>query len=56
MYDDVTSLLVEMDLSLTKLVGFGSDGASEMRGIHEGLSTKLRQHAPHLIDIHCIAH
>jgi hypothetical protein len=45
-----------MDLSLMKLVGFGSDGASSMRGIHEGLSTKLRRDAPHLLDIHCIAH
>ena len=56
MYDAVTSLLVEMDLSLTKLVGFGSDGDSTMRGNREGLATKLRRHAPHLIDIHCIAH
>ena len=27
-----------------------------MRGIREGLSTKLRRHAPHLLDIHCITH
>ena len=56
MYDAVTYLLAEMDLSLIKLVGFGSDGASSMRGIHEGLSTKLRRDAPHFLDIHCIAH
>jgi len=56
MYDAVTSLLADMNLSMTKLVGFGSDGASSMRGIREGLSTKLRRHAPHLVDIHCIAH
>ena len=45
-----------MDLSLIKLIGFGSDRASSMRGIHEGLSTKICRHAPHLLDIHCIAH
>ena len=56
MYDDVTSLLAEMDLSLTKLVGFGFDGASAMRGIHEGLFTNIWRHAHDLIDIHRIAH
>ncbi|KAH9295072.1 hypothetical protein KI387_038660 [Taxus chinensis] len=56
MYDVVITLLTEMNLSLMKLVGFGSDGASAMRGIREGLSTKLRRDAPHLLDIHCIAH
>ena len=56
MYDAVRSLLEEMDLSLMKLVGFGSDGASSMRGIREGLSSKLRRDAPHLLDVHCIAH
>ena len=55
MYDVVRTLLAEMDLSLMKLVGFGS-GASSMRGIHEGLSTKLHRDTPHLLDIHCIAH
>ena len=39
-----------------KLVGFGSDGASSMRGIRESLSSKLRQDVPHLLDVHCIAH
>ena len=54
MYDAVTTLLAEINLSLMKLVGFGFDGASTMRGIREGLSIKL--HAPHLLDIHFIAH
>ena len=56
MYDAVTTLLAEMNLSLMKLVGFGSDGTSAMTGTHEGLSTKLHRDAPHLLDIHCIAH
>jgi len=41
---------------MTKFDGFGFDGGSSMRGICEGLSTKLRRHAPHLLDIHCISH
>jgi hypothetical protein len=41
MYDVVRTLLVEMDLFLMKLVEIGSDGASSMRVIREGLSTKL---------------
>ena len=41
MYDVVGSLLEEMDLSLMKLVSFGSNGTSSMRDIHEGLYSKL---------------
>ena len=41
MYDVVRTLLAEMDLYLMKLVGFSSDGASYMRGIHEGSPSKV---------------
>ena len=56
MYDVVTSLLAKMNLSMAKLVGFGSNGASFMRGIRNGLPTKLHRHAPHLLNIQCIIH
>jgi hypothetical protein len=38
------------------MVGFGSDGASSMRGICEGLVAKLLHEVPHLLCIHCVAH
>lgn len=55
MYDVVRTPLREMDLSLMKLVGFGSDGESTMKGVREGLTSKLHRDALHLLDIHCIA-
>ena len=47
MYESLSGLLTEMDLSKHKMVGFGSDGASSMRGIHEGLATKLLHEIPY---------
>lgn len=40
----------------SKLVGFGSDCASSIRDIHESLCSKICLDAPHLLDIHYIAH
>ena len=38
------------------LVACGSDGASVMTGVRNGVIAKLRQEVPWLIGIHCIAH
>ncbi|XP_063231064.1 E3 SUMO-protein ligase KIAA1586-like [Bacillus rossius redtenbacheri] len=44
------------DLKL-HLVGFASDGGAVMRGLHNGVSTKLKQSIqPNLVAIHCLAH
>ena len=56
MYEAVSGLLSKMKLSKHQMVGFGSDGASSMRVIHEVLAAKLLQEVPHLLCIHCIAH
>ena len=45
-----------MKLSKHQMVGFGSGGASYMRGIHDGLEATLLWEAHHLLYIHCIAH
>ena len=34
----------------------GSDGASNMTGVHNGLSTRLRQVFPEMMQIHCLNH
>ena len=39
-----------------KLVGFGSDGASVMRGSQGGVTALLKADVPHLIAVHCVAH
>ena len=39
-----------------KLVAFASDGATVMTGHKSGLVTRLRDHQPHLVGIHCVNH
>ncbi|XP_078670963.1 zinc finger protein 862-like [Branchiostoma floridae x Branchiostoma belcheri] len=43
------------DLS-RRLVGFGSDGASVMQGVQNGVAVKLREICPSLVSIWCVAH
>ena len=38
------------------LVGLGSEGASVMTGRSNGVGAKLKQEAPALVHIHCLAH
>jgi len=40
----------------SKLVGFGSDGASVMTGCKSGVSTRLKREQPLLFSMHCMAH
>ena len=47
MYDGVKTFIIEMDLSLMMLVGFGSDETSSMRGNHKDLSSKICLYAPY---------
>lgn len=41
---------------MTKIVGFGSDGASNMTGTRGGVITLMRRDYPWLIGVHCLAH
>jgi hypothetical protein len=41
---------------MTKLVGFGCDGASNMMGCKSGLITRLKDIYPEIVGIHCLAH
>lgn len=41
---------------MSKLVGFGCDGASNMFGKKNGLVTLLKRDHPEVITIHCLAH
>ena len=38
------------------MVGFCSDGASNMLGINEGLGAKIVNLNPHVVVFHCMAH
>lgn len=43
-------------MNFKMMVGFCSDGASNMTGVHNGLGVKLQALNPHLVTFHCMAH
>lgn len=49
-------MMKERKLDTSRLVGFGSDGASVMTGRISGVGVLLNKHAPYMIQIHCMAH
>ncbi|CAH1769156.1 6227_t:CDS:2, partial [Entrophospora sp. SA101] len=52
----VESFLLQKGLEISKMYHFGSDGASNMRGVNNGLSSLLKRKNPFLTSNHCIAH
>ncbi|XP_062600058.1 zinc finger protein 862-like [Saccostrea cucullata] len=45
-----------LEKHMSKLVGFGSDGAASMMGKKTGLVTLMKHDHPEMIGIHCLAH
>ena len=43
-------------ITLSKVLGFGSDGVSVMTGCRTGVATRLKKHNPGMVSIHCGAH
>ena len=43
-------------IDISRLRGFGTDGAAVMTGSRNGVATKLRSHSPRMISVHCINH
>ena len=43
-------------VDISRLRGFGTDGAAVMTGSRNGVATKLRSHSPRMISVHCINH
>ena len=52
----ILELLTSLDLSINKVMGFGSDGASVMVGRRAGVATLLKGKNPQIVAIHCVAH
>lgn len=50
------SVCSQSEISLNKVFGFGSDGASVMTGCHNGVAVRLRKQNHEMISIHCGAH
>lgn len=48
--------MADKTLPFSRLMGFGSDGASVMTGRLSGVATRLHRSNPYLVAIHCVAH
>ena len=55
-YDEVKKFLKAKGVDISKLHGFGSDGASIMTGKIRGVAARFKEDCPFLISVHCIAH
>ena len=53
---ELVSYLSSKGISMEKMSGFGSDGASVMTGKKGGVAALLRDDNPSLLNIHCTAH
>ena len=54
--DAAKTVLNEMDITITKIIALGSDGAAVMTGRHNGVGVKLKRECPVFIHVHCCAH
>ena len=48
--------MTEREIPWRKVLGFGSDGASVMTGLDKGVTGRLKEHNPHILNVHCMAH
>ena len=53
---DIATYFEENDISIAKVAGLGSDGASVMVGRHNGIGAKLKKQNPFMLSMHCVAH
>ncbi|XP_052222662.1 zinc finger protein 862-like isoform X2 [Dreissena polymorpha] len=57
LYDHVIDVLKQTNIDKDKLVGMGTDGASNMTGSRTGLSTLMKQRInSELVNVHCLSH
>ncbi|XP_062579300.1 zinc finger protein 862-like [Saccostrea cucullata] len=52
----ITNQLCKRSLSISKVIGLGSDGASVMTGLGKGVYGRLKELNPLIINVHCMAH
>lgn len=50
------TVLTERGVPSEKILFLGSDGASVMTGVKNGVSAQLKRISPYLLNIHCVAH
>ena len=54
--ESVSSELASCGIEMSRVMSFGSDGASVMTGKTNGVAALLRRQNPHMRNVHCIAH
>lgn len=54
--ESLVSFLNKSSISLSRLVGFASDGANVMTGCRNGVAARLARRQPLLTSTHCVAH
>ena len=52
----MVSVLAEFNINRNFLVGIGTDNASVMTGVNNGLYAKLKESVPNLILVRCVCH
>lgn len=52
----VVDIIERKDINISRLRGFGSDGAPVMVGTRSGVAKRLKDQFPKLISIHCVKH
>ena len=56
LFNLIIQFLEEKQIDISKVIGFGSDGAAVMTGSKNGVATRFRSKCPHIVSIHCMAH
>ena len=55
-YNVLVSYLKTCKVDVSKIYGFGSDGAAVMTGKNSGVATRLLSDNPYMLAMHCVAH
>ena len=56
LFSYMKTFIEKRGISLSSVMGFGSDGASIMTGCKNGVATQVKRGSPFCISIHCMAH
>ncbi len=56
LFSDIKSYFDAHNFPLSNIIGLGTDGASNLSGIHNSVYTKVREHSPHCVLVKCIRH
>lgn len=56
LYTIIINFLTHNDIPLANLIGFAVDGASNIMGIHNSVSSRIRENLPGITIFKCICH